>query len=699
MSRKQPLEQTRNIGIMAHIDAGKTTTTERILFYSGKVHRIGEVDDGAATMDWMVQEKERGITITSAATSFDWKLNNKLYHINLIDTPGHVDFTIEVERSLRVLDGAVAIFCAVGGVEPQSETVWHQADKYNIPRIVYVNKMDRIGADFHYAVTSVRERLGAPALPIQLPVGSEDTFSAIIDLITRTTRYFDEESYGIDYKDIDEIPDELKDEVEYWHERLLETLADIDDSIMEKYIEGIEPTIEEIYKALRKATLEVKLFPILVGSSLKNKGVQALLDSIMRYLPSPADVPPIEGHIPDKDKIIFRKPDDDEPFSALVFKIQTDSYVGKLSYIRVYSGKAKQGGTLLNLTTGKKDRLARLLLMHSNKRQELSEIRTGDIVAVVGLRNPATGSTLCDIKNPIQLEAIEFPEPVIFIAIEPKSKADEEKLLSTLERLKEEDPTFKSYVNEETGQLIISGMGELHLEVLVDRMLREFQVKANVGKPQVAYHETITKKAEAHGKFIKQTGGHGQYGDVILRVEPLPRGDGFIFESIITGKDIPNQFIRHIKRSIEECMESGPLAGYEMQDIKVTLIGGSYHEVDSSDIAYRVAASQGFREAVGKAKPILLEPIMEAEIVTPEISMGDVINDINSRRGSIHAMNKRGDAQIIDASVPLASMFGYATSLRNVSKGRATYTMQFKCYAAVPVHISEELLSQFRGYT
>lgn len=686
MPRELPLEKTRNIGIMAHIDAGKTTTTERMLFYTGKIHKIGETHDGAAQMDWMEQEQERGITITSAATTCYWKD----HRINIIDTPGHVDFTVEVERSLRVLDGAVALFCAKGGVEPQSEAVWHQADKYHVPRIAFINKMDILGADFYRAVRMIKERLKAHPVPIELPIGKEDNFIGVVDLINMKARiYHDELGEKIE---ITEIPDDMKDLAAEYREKLLESLSDHDEELMRKYLEGEEITPEEIVKVIRVATTKVEMTPVLCGSAYKNKGVQPLLDAIVNFMPSPADIPPVKGMSVDSDEEEERIASDDEPFSALAFKIVSDPFVGKLAYFRIYSGSLKAGSYILNSTKGKKERIGRILLMHANKRKEVEEAFTGDIAAAVGLRDTTTGDTLCSEDNPIILESMEFPEPVIDVAIEPKTKASQEKMVTALSKLSEEDPTFKTYTDEETGQTIIAGMGELHLEIIVDRLLREFKVEANVGTPQVAYKESITIPAEAEGKYIRQSGGHGQYGHVKLKIEPLKSETGYEFVNAITGGVIPKEYIPAVDNGIREAMSSGILGGYPVIDVKVTLYDGSYHEVDSSEMAFKIAGSMGFREAFKKAKPVLLEPHMKVEVIVPEEYMGDVIGDINSRRGKIEGMEMRGGAQIIRGFVPLAEMFGYATVLRSKTQGRGTYTMLFDHYEPVPSSVTEKIL-------
>jgi len=687
------LEKTCNIGIMAHIDAGKTTTTERILYYTGVTYKIGEVHDGTAVMDWMVQEQERGITITSAATTCYWKD----YKINIIDTPGHVDFTIEVERSLRVLDGAVAVFDAVAGVEPQSETVWRQADKYGVPRIAFMNKMDRVGADFFMSVNSMIERLGAKPVPVQIPIGAEDVFRGSIDLVGMKAIYFDDETLGANYTE-GEIPEEMLPKAHEYREKMIEALADVDDTIMEKYLSREEINVEEIKKVLRKGTLDLKITPVICGSSFRNKGVQLLLDSIVDYLPSPLDIPPVAGTVPGTDSVIVRHANDEsEPFSALAFKVMTDPFVGQLTFIRVYSGVLSAGSYVYNSTKDIKERVGRLLKMHANKREEMKEVSAGDIAAVVGLKSTLTGDTLCDEKNPIILEAMEFPEPVMSVAIEPKTKADQEKLSQSLSKLAQEDPSFKVSFNEETNQTIISGMGELHLEIIVDRLLREFKVGANVGKPQVAYKETIRVGAKAEGKFIRQTGGRGQYGHVLIEIEPLEPGKGFEFENKIVGGSIPREYVPAVHKGIKEAVDRGILAGYPMVDIRARLYDGSYHEVDSSEMAFKIAGSMAFKEAAKKAKPVLLEPVMGIEVVTPEEYMGDVIGDLNSRRGRIQNIERRGNAQVIKSQAPLAEMFGYATDLRSKTQGRATYTMQFSHYDEVPKGVSEGIIAVVRG--
>jgi len=677
---------------MAHIDAGKTTTTERILYYTGVTYKMGEVDEGTAVMDWMVQEQERGITITSAATTCFWRD----HRINIIDTPGHVDFTIEVERSLRILDGAVALFDSVAGVEPQSETVWRQADKYGVPRISFMNKMDRVGADFFMSVDSMVERLGANPISLQIPIGAENEFRGIIDLVRMKAIYFNDETLGAKYIEGD-IPDKLVPIAREYREKMLEALADIDENIMEKFLRGEEILEDEIKTALRTGTIQRKLTPVLCGSAFRNKGIPLLLDAIIDYIPSPLDIPPVTGISPADGSKIIRHANDSEPFSAFAFKVMTDPFVGQLTFIRVYSGVLKAGSYVYNSTKDIKERVGRLLKMHSNKREEIKEVSAGDITAVVGLRNTLTGDTLCEEKNPIILLAMEFPEPVMSVAIEPKTKADQEKLSQTLYKLAQEDPSFKVSFNEETGQTIISGMGELHLEIIVDRLLREFKVSANVGKPQVAYKETIRTASKAEGKFIKQTGGRGQYGHVFVELEPLGLGKGFEFVNAIVGGAIPREYISAVEKGIREAADRGILAGYPIVDIKAKLYDGSYHEVDSSEMAFKIAGSIGFREAVKKAKPVLLEPIMSVETVTPEEFMGDVIGDINSRRGKVQNIERRGNAQVIRAQAPLSEMFGYATDLRSMTQGRATYTMQFLHYEEVPKGVSEEIVAKVRG--
>jgi elongation factor G len=679
------LDNIRNIGIVAHIDAGKTTTTERILFYTGRVHRIGEVDEGSATMDWMVQERERGITITSAATTCAWRG----HRVNIIDTPGHVDFTVEVERSLRVLDGAVVVLSAVEGVQPQSETVWRQADRYRVPRVLYVNKMDRTGADFLRTVQMVRDRLGANAVPFQLAVGAEDNFQGVIDLIRmKSVLYLDDLGTRSDETD---IPVEMRDLAEQWRERLIEAAAEMDDELTHKYLEGHTLSEDDIRKGLRIGTLSYKIVPVLAGSSFRNKGVQPLLDAVVDYLPSPADVHAVDGVHPKTGEPETRQPDPREPFAALAFKIVTDPYVGKLTYFRVYSGTLKSGSYVYNATKDKKERISRILQMHANHREDVAEVGAGNVVAAVGLRDTGTGDTLCDADHPIVLESMQFPEPVISVAVEPKSKADEDKLSAALAKLAEEDPTFKVRFDQETGQTLISGMGELHLEIIVDRMLREFNVQANVGRPQVAYKETIRQNARAEGRYVRQTGGRGQYGHVEIILEPLPRGSGFEFEDEITGGDIPREFIPPVEAGIREAAESGVLAGYPVVDFRARLIDGSYHEVDSSEMAFKIAGSMAFKDAMARGKPVLLEPVMKVEALTPEPYMGDVMGDLNARRGRIEGIEQQGAIRVVRAMVPLAEMFGYATALRSATQGRATFTMEPSHYEEVPASIAEEI--------
>ena len=680
------LRKTRNIGIMAHIDAGKTTTTERILYYTGRIHRIGNVDDGSTTTDWMEQEKERGITITSAAISCQWKDCN----INIIDTPGHVDFTIEVERSLRVLDGAVALFCAVGGVEPQSETVWRQADRYRVPRIAFINKMDRTGADFFHALQMIRERLGANAVPIQIPIGSADMFTGVIDLIRMKAMVYKDETLGAKWEDL-EIPHELLAKAKEYRTHLLEAVSEYDDTLLENYLHDKPITEEEIRAAIRKAVIDVSMVPVMCGASYKNKGVQPLLDAVNYYLPSPLDMPETKGTHPKTGEELIRKPDPDEPLAALAFKIMTDPYVGKLTYFRVYSGRVEAGSYVYNTVTGKKERIGRLLLMHADKREDVQVARAGDIVAAVGLKDTRTGHTLCNESKQIILESMHFPEPVIAVAIEPKTKADQDRLGESLNKLAEEDPTFKIRTDEETGQTLIAGMGELHLEILVDRLLREFKVHAHVGKPQVAYKETIRRKVEQEGKFVHQSGGRGQFGHVVLEIEPNEPGKGFEFESKIVGGVVPKEYVKPTMEGVRQAMLTGVLAGYPMVDIKVALVFGSYHEVDSSEMAFKIAGSMAFKEGAKKAGPVLLEPMMDVEVVVPEEYMGQVMGDLNSRRGRIRGFVPRKDAQVIAASVPLGDMFGYATALRSLTQGRAIFTMQFSHYEPVPQSIAETL--------
>jgi len=686
MSTNLSLDKIRNIGIMAHIDAGKTTVTERILYYTGKVHKMGEVHEGSATMDWMPQEKERGITITSAATTLYWKYNR----INIIDTPGHVDFTMEVERCLRVLDGAVAVFCAVGGVEPQTETVWHQAERYGIPRIAFINKMDRSGADFYHVVKMIQDKLAANPIIVQLPWGSEENFKGIIDLIKMKAYSYTIDNLGVNYEEVSISKDMLELANEY-HNKMLESLAELDEKIMDKFLKSEEITTNEIKSAIRRLTIKNEVVPVLCGSALKNKGVQLLLDAIVDYLPSPLDVPPVKGIEPLTEKGIFRAAEDKEPLSSLVFKIMTDPYIGKLSFVRVYSGILKSGTYVYNPAKEFKERINRLVLIHADHKTDVTEIPAGSLGAIIGLKKSTTGDTLCDIKNPIILELMKFPEPVISIAIEPKSKAEQNKMALALDKLSEEDPTFRRTHNIETGQTIISGMGELHLEIIVDRLLREFKVEGNIGKPQVAYKETVEKVAQARGRFIRQSGGRGQYGDVTLEIEPH-KEDNFKFVNRIVGGVIPKEYIPSIEKGITEAMLSGVLGNYQVTNIKVTLLDGSYHPVDSSEIAFKIAASMAFQECMKKAKPILLEPIMEVEIVTPEEYLGSLVSDVSSRRAKIEGIETKAKSKIITAYVPLVEMFGYATSLRSISQGRATFTMQFLSYEKVPDNITQEIL-------
>ena len=686
MPREYTLDMIRNVGIMAHIDAGKTTTTERILFYTGKVHKIGETHEGAATMDWMEQEQERGITITSAATTAFWKGRM----INIIDTPGHVDFTVEVERSLRVLDGAVAVFCAKGGVEPQSEAVWRQADKYGVPRIAYVNKMDIMGADFYRVLDMMRTRLKANPVATELPIGKEDTFVGIIDLIKMTATIYEDKLGTV--MDEEPIPEDMRELAEEYHQKLLESVAETDEALMEKYFEEGTLSEEEIKEGLHRGCIRNELIPVLCGSSYKNKGVQPLLDAMVEYLPSPLDVPAIKGVEPDTQEEIERHSSDDEPFAALAFKIMTDPFVGKLAFFRVYSGKIEQGATVYNPNTRRRERIGRLLRMHANHREEVKEVLAGEIAAAVGLKNATTGDTLCDEEHPIILESMEFPEPVIRVAIEPKTKAGQDKMTMALVKLAEEDPTFKTYTDNETGQTIIAGMGELHLEIIVDRLLREFKVEATVGKPQVSYKETITKKARGEGRFVRQTGGHGQYGHAIIELEPLEPGSGIVFEDATVGGSVPKEFIGPVEAGIREAVANGPLGGFEMVDVKATLVDGSYHEVDSSEVAFKVAGSMALRDAASKAAPCLMEPIMKVEVVMPEEYLGDVIGNINSRRGQIEGMDIVAGSQVVRATVPLSEMFGYATDLRSRTQGRGQYTMLFSHYAQVNKGIADKIL-------
>ncbi len=692
MPRLSPLDKYRNIGIMAHIDAGKTTTTERILYYTGVSHKIGEVHEGTATMDWMEQEQERGITITSAATTCSWRD----YNINIIDTPGHVDFTIEVERSLRVLDGAVAVFCSVGGVEPQSETVWRQADKYGVPRLAFINKMDRVGADFFRGVQMIKDRLKANPLPIQIPVGKEENFKGVVDLVRMKAIIWNDESLGAKYDEV-EIPAELLDEANEYREKMIEEISSHDDALMEKYLSGEVLTEEEVMSAIRTGAIAIKFCPVICGSSFKNKGVQNLLDAVVDYMPSPLDIPAIKGIDVDSGAEIERAASDAEPFSALGFKIMTDPFVGQLTFFRVYSGVVAAGSYVYNSTKGKKERIGRILKMHANKREEIKEVYAGDIAAAVGLKYTTTGDTLCDEDKQVILESIEFPEPVISIAIEPKTKAEQEKLGFGLQKLASEDPSFRVKTDEETGQTIISGMGELHLEIIVDRLKREFKVEANVGKPQVAYRETITKKVKVEGKFVRQSGGRGQYGHVWLEIEPQEAGKGFEFVDAIKGGVVPREYIPAVGKGALEATDNGVMAGFPVVDIKVTLVDGSYHEVDSSEMAFKIAGSMGFKEGCAKASPIILEPIMSVEVVVPEEYMGDVIGDLNSKRGRIMGMDSRAGAQVVSAMVPLASMFGYSTDLRSATQGRATYAMTFDHYEPVPKSVSEEIVAKVKG--
>jgi elongation factor G len=698
MARDTALDRYRNIGIMAHIDAGKTTTTERILYYTGKNYKIGEVHDGAATMDWMEQEQERGITITSAATTCFWKRSDILYRINIIDTPGHVDFTVEVERSLRVLDGAVTLLDSVAGVEPQTETVWRQADRYGVPRIIFANKMDRIGANFDRCLEMIRDRLTKKAHPLQLPVGSGELFTGHIDVIRRVEIIFEEDTMGKTFTEMP-VADAFKEKVEQARHDLIEAAVEADDKLMEKYLAGEELTEDEIHVAIRKATISHGFVPVLCGASFKNKGVQALLDAVVDYLPSPVDIKPVQGHLPQHDDtLVHRSASDQEPFSALAFKVATDPFVGRLTFFRVYSGSIKSGSYVYNSTKDKRERIGRLLQMHANKRDEIEEVLAGDIAAAIGLKDTRTGDTLSDESDPVILEAMKFPNPVIDVAIEPKTKADQDKLTIALQKLAEEDPTFRVRTDTETGQTIIAGMGELHLEIIVDRMKREFKVEANVGKPQVAYRETVTRKVtKVEGKFIRQSGGKGQYGHVVIDLEPADQGTGFHFEDKIVGGVIPREFIRPVEAGIKEALENGVLAGYPVVDVRASLVFGSYHDVDSSEMAFKIAGSMAFKEAARQARPILLEPIMEVEVVTPSDFLGDVIGDLSSRRGKIGGMTQRGDAQVVAADVPLGEMFGYSTTLRSLTQGRAVYSMQFDHYAEVPKSVAEEIIAKVKG--
>ncbi|MFT8318403.1 MAG: elongation factor G [Sporolactobacillus sp.] len=691
MAREFSLEKTRNIGIMAHIDAGKTTTTERILFYSGRIHKIGETHEGASQMDWMDQEKERGITITSAATTAQWKN----HRINIIDTPGHVDFTVEVERSLRVLDGAVTVLDAQSGVEPQTETVWRQATTYGVPRIVFVNKMDKIGADFLYSCKTLHERLQANAHPIQLPMGAEDDYKGEIDLVNMKAYIYEDDLGSI--IDAEEIPDEYKEQAAEYHDKLIEAVADVDDDIMEKYLGGEDITVEELKAAIRKATCAVQFYPVLCGTAFKNKGVQHVLDATIDYLPSPKDVPAIKGTLPDSGEEVDRPADDSAPFSALAFKVMTDPFVGKLTFFRVYSGTAEAGSYVQNSTKDTRERLGRILQMHANHRSEIKEVYSGDIAAAVGLKNTTTGDTLCDEDHQIVLESMEFPDPVIHVAIEPKSKADQDKMGIALAKLAEEDPTFKTHTDDETGQTIIGGMGELHLDIIVDRLRREFKVDANVGNPQVAYRETLTKAGRAEGKFIRQSGGRGQYGHVWIEFEPLKEGEGFVFENKIVGGVVPREYIPAVEQGLKEALQNGLLAGYQLIDVKASLVDGSYHDVDSSEMAFKIAASMALKSAKNVCAPVILEPIMKVEVSMPEEYLGDIMGDITSRRGRVDGMEARAGAQVVSAHVPLSEMFGYATTLRSSTQGRGTFTMQFDHYEQVPKSVSEEIIKKATG--
>jgi elongation factor G len=691
MARKVPLEKTRNIGIMAHIDAGKTTTTERILYYTGVSYKMGEVHEGTATMDWMEQEQERGITITAAATTCSWRD----HRINIIDTPGHVDFTAEVERSLRVLDGAVAVFDAVAGVEPQSETVWRQADRYRVPRFAFVNKMDRVGADFERCVAMMRSRLNASPVPIQIPWGKEDHLRGVIDIVEMKGISYRDETLGADY-DLVEIPDEYLDRAHKMREQMVEAVAETDDVLLERYLSGDEITNDELKAALRRATCSNRLQPVLCGSAFRNKGVQPLLDAVVDYLPSPLDVPAVQGLDPDTGEMLVRQAGDEEPFSGLVFKITTDPFVGQLAYFRVYSGAIASGTSVLNTGKQRSERVGRLLKMHADKREEIDEVRAGDIAAAVGLKTVSTGDTICDEKHPVLLESMQFPEPVIEVSIEPKTKSDQEKLALALQKLMSEDPTFRVHTDPDTGQTLISGMGELHLEIITDRLLREFKVGANVGRPQVAYRESITQETEAEGRFVRQSGGRGQYGHCKIRLRPTTEAN-FVFHNMITGGAIPREFIKPVEQGIAEAMETGPLAGYPVHGVEIELYDGSYHDVDSSEVAFKIAGSMAFQEGARRARPVLLEPVMAVEVVTPEEYMGDVIGDITSRRGRIQQMEPRGNAQVISAKVPLSEMFGYATDLRSVTQGRASYTMQFDAYEQAPKTVSEEVVAKAAG--
>ncbi|MBZ5202924.1 elongation factor G [Planomicrobium chinense] len=691
MAREFSLDKTRNIGIMAHIDAGKTTTTERILYYTGRIHKIGETHEGASQMDWMEQEQERGITITSAATTAAWKG----HRVNIIDTPGHVDFTVEVERSLRVLDGAVTVLDAQSGVEPQTETVWRQATTYGVPRVVFVNKMDKIGADFLYSVKTLHDRLQANAHPIQLPIGAEDEFSGIIDLVEMNARFYAND-LGTDITEGD-IPEEYKELAEEWHTKLVEAVAELDEDLMEKYLGGEDITKEELKAAIRKGTLDVEFYPVVCGTAFKNKGVQLMLDAVIDYLPSPLDVPPMTGVLPDSDEEVLRRPDEDEPFSALAFKVMTDPYVGKLTFFRVYSGTLKSGSYVQNSSKGKRERVGRILQMHANSREEISEVYCGDIAAAIGLKDTSTGDTLSDEKHQVILERMVFPEPVISLSVEPKSKADQDKMGQALAKLQEEDPTFRAHTDQETGQTIIAGMGELHLDILVDRMRREFNVEANVGAPQVSYRETFRQSAQVEGKFVRQSGGRGQFGHVWIEFSPNEEGAGFEFENAIVGGVVPREYIPAVEAGLRDSLDNGVIAGYPLIDIKAKLFDGSYHDVDSNEMAFKVAASMALKNAISKVNPVILEPIMRVEVVIPEEYLGDIMGDITSRRGRVEGMDARGNAQVVRAMVPLAEMFGYATSLRSNTQGRGVFSMHFDHYEEVPKSISEEIIKKNKG--
>jgi elongation factor G len=691
MAREFSLERTRNIGIMAHIDAGKTTTTERVLYYTGKIHKIGETHEGASQMDWMEQEQERGITITSAATTASWKE----HRVNIIDTPGHVDFTVEVERSLRVLDGAVAVLDAQSGVEPQTETVWRQATTYGVPRVVFVNKMDKLGADFLYSVSTLHDRLQANAHPIQLPIGAEDEFNGIIDLVEMKARFYGND-LGTDVTE-GEIPDEYKDQAEEYREKLIEAVAELDEELMEKYLGGEELTIEEIKAAIRKGTVNVEFYPVICGSAFKNKGVQLMLDAVIDYLPSPLDVPAIKGTLPDSEEVVERHSDDEEPFSALAFKVMTDPYVGKLTFFRVYSGTLESGSYVQNSTKGKRERIGRILQMHANSRQEISKVYAGDIAAAVGLKDTTTGDTLCDEKSLVILESMQFPEPVIQLSVEPKSKADQDKMTTALQKLQEEDPTFRAHTDQETGQVIIAGMGELHLDIIVDRMKREFKVEANVGAPQVAYRETFRASAQVEGKFARQSGGRGQFGHVWIEFSPNEEGKGFEFENGIVGGVVPREYIPAVQAGLEDALNRGVLAGYPLVDIKARLFDGSYHDVDSSEMAFKIAASLALKNAASKCQPVILEPVMKVEVVIPEEYLGDIMGMITARRGRVEGMDARGNAQVVRAMVPLSEMFGYATALRSSTQGRGVFSMHFDHYEEVPKSVSEEIIKKNKG--